>query len=174
MPVKESLLRTTRKKSARTSILNTVLHHSAKKDVPFITEDIIPAGTYQIIISDVIDTETEKGKAAVDLVYIFTSEDGFSAHAKERYVSNGYRWEQLIDHLFDVGLLTEDSTGAQLKGIEELVTVSYAREGALGTLQNRRPCSKKLPKPPAKVIDTEEDVDDDDPEFDDFLEEDED
>ena len=152
------------------SVLNTVIRRtSVQKDAPFITEDHIPAGKYRTEIVGVFEARTEKGKAAVDLVYSFTNEDGFGARAKERYVADGYRLEQLCDHWITSGLLEEDVTYSDLKGIVENVTVFYGRKGALGSLLDLRPCKiKSAMTVAADASDPYIDEDEED-DYDDFL-----
>lgn len=129
------------------SVLNTVIHRTtAQKDVPFVKEDVVPAGRYRAEIVGVFDARTEKGKEAIDVVYSLANADGFSVRAKERYVMGGYRLEQLCEHWLTSGLLTEGTTYGDILGIVESVTVSYARKDALGTLQDRRPWKEKTVK----------------------------
>lgn len=147
------------------SVLNKVIRRSAiTKDTPFVTEEVIPAGTYHTVVSAVMEAKTQKKKDAIDVVYTFSNDEGVAVIAKERFVLDGFRWEELVDHYFDCDLLTGDCVIADIKGIEEYVTVTYPRKGALGTLRNRQPCkNKSVSAPPAMA------VIDDDSEFDDFL-----
>ena len=168
MPVKETKLRTTPKKSEKNSVLDTTIHRSrVQKKVPFINEELIPAGKYTTKITAVMEAVTENAKPAVDLCYQFTNQKGEEVEAKERYVLGGYYFEKLGDALIDAGL-PDGATISEAVGITERVTVVYPRKGALGHIQQRSPYKNKNVTPPTSTDsedDEEEDViveDDDD------------
>lgn len=148
----------------QSSVLNAVIRRTTvQDDVLFVREEHIPPGKYRAEIVGVFEARTAKGKDAVDLVYSFTAEDGFCARAKERYVTDGFLLEQLCDHWITSGLIAEGVTYADIKGITESVTVSYARKGALGSLQDRRPFKAKTAKSSAgKISNPHVDDDEDD------------
>ena len=165
-------------------------NHRQQKNVPMLTADKVPAGTYRSVILAVKDAVSDEGKPMADVVYRLTSSSGKVVEAKIRYPITGYHIERLFDALIDAGL-PEGSPLKDAVGIEEDVTVVYPQEGALGKIKTRSPATKvvqatpqkSVPKKyPQRVIDEAdedefpEDVsgEDFDDEFDDFLEADED
>lgn len=175
-------------KVATTSVSTIQVHRKTKAvNIPMLTSDLVPRGTYRSKILSVEDAVCANGAPAADVVYRFVSDSGFSAEAKIRYPLEGYHIGQLFDALLDAGL-PEGSSIVDAVGIQEEVTVAYPYEGSLGKIQTRRPLStagysqgvnKKRPSlapvstravPPKN---SNHDDEDDEDEFDDFIEDDE-
>lgn len=165
--------KTTAKKAA--SVADIVVHRSKKKiNVPLLTEENVPAGTYQTVITAVRDAITEKGKPAADVTYCFTASDGYSTEATVRYPIGGYHLAVLMDDLLNAGL-AEGSSLTESVGIQQVVNVTYPYEGALGSIQYLNQCSEtnKRPRPPVKSMSVDKvvnvDDEDEDDDFDDYL-----
>ena len=160
--------------------------HQAKKKAPMLTTEIVPAGTYRSVVLAVEDAHSEEGKAMADVTYRFTDAVGEATEACIRYPVTGYHIQRLVDALIDAGL-PEGAPLTDAVGLEEEVTIVYPYEGALGKINRRQPATqavstaakKPVPKqaPPknrkalVEVDEDEEMLEDDDSEFDDFLEE---
>lgn len=157
---------------AQDSVLNTVIRRSAaQKSVPFIKEDRIPEGRYKTSVVGVYEAVNSKGNKAIDIVYDFVDDAGTRRQAKERLIIDSFTLETLIEHWLDVGQLDESSTYSDIMGIAETVKVVYKRPGALGTLQERKPCKGgKAPSDTAtKVVAGREKAPTADTEDDDYL-----
>ena len=175
----------TKNRPTKTNVMDRALKRSTvQTTVPFITQDTVPAGRYLARITAVSDSKTTAGKAAFDLTYELVDANGKAVVAKERHPADGYLFQKLVDHWIDCQLIPDGANPSDLVGIEEEAEVTYVYEGALGNLQNRRPCkhttsksapSKKSSAPPVNYADEgdlEEDMEEDlDDEFDDFLDE---
>lgn len=143
MPIMNTRKPNTNKKTATSSVLDRVLSHSqTNEEIPYIVEDVLPAGRYCIKIIAVHETKTEKGKVAVDVVYRVTDAKEKVVKVKERYAVESYSFEKFVDYLFDAGLLSGEPTIAQLVGICEEAEATYERKGKIGRFKNRRPCKQ--------------------------------
>lgn len=190
MPVYNTKKKTHTTKNTPTSVADIVVHRSqqTKKKVPMLTADVVPAGSYHSRIIAVEDACSDEGKQMADVTYRFTDAGGKSREARVRYPLAGYHIEKLIDALIDAGL-PEGAPLTDAVGIEEEVTVTFPHEGALGKIKHRKPTTRTVAptvkKPASKQVPTknrktlaedeedEEILEDDDSEFEDFLEEDE-
>lgn len=147
MPVLNTKNATSTKKSPG-SVADIIVrrNHSQQKNVPMLTADKVPAGTYRTVIVAVSDAQNAEGKPMADVIYRFTSVSGKAVEAKVRYPIEGYHIERLFDALIDAGL-PEGSPLTDAVGIEEEdVRVVYLHKGALGTIKSRRPASNPTPQ----------------------------
>jgi hypothetical protein len=171
--------------SAQESVLNTRIRRSAvQNDVSFISEQRIPAGTYNTTVVGVFEAVNNKGNKAIDIVYDFVDDAGTRRQAKERLNLGSFTLESLIDHWLDVGQLDESSTYGDIMGIAETVDVVYKRPGGFGSLQGRKPRRGEVPskattkavasKETAAIVDYEEEDDFLSMEDDDYLAEEDD
>lgn len=182
MPISTDRLKHQAKKSTNNSVLSRKLVHSSNAaKVPFVKQSVIPAGTYTARITVVKEAQTTAGEDAIDIVYDLTNNKGKVVTVKERFPIDGYLLGKLIDHWYDNQLLPDDATYSDIVGIEETVDISFVNPSSLGSLQNRRPVNhankaaspNKTSLPPVKNVDegeSEEDMEEDWDEFDDFLE----
>lgn len=153
------------------SIDDIIITRKVKTErVPLLTSSNVPAGRYDSRVDSIATSKTDKGKPAVDVVYEFTDASGTRYKAKVRYELDSYFYEKFTNAMLDAGLPNGGSL-SQAIGITEKLEVTYAYEGALGKLVNRRPASAAKPantRSPAASID---DDDDEDTDFDDFVDE---
>lgn len=169
-------LHTNKKRTAtKVSVLNRPLTRSkVQKEVPYLKEKIIPAGSYTATIVSVSEAITNGGDEAIDVVYKLCDPNGRIFEAKERLIWDSRPYNLLVDHLYDEGLLVGDSEVGDMVGICEEVTVAYPYKGSFGTFQNRQPCQQK-PVAPHKVVKQDllaEDPDEDEEDDDDLLDDD--
>lgn len=144
MSLKDSLSRSNHRRQNTTSATDTVIRRkNVQKSVPFLKEDVVPAGKYVSEIIAVYDAVTDKSKDAVDIHYTFTDCEGNVVVAKERYVIDGYYFELLGEALLDAGL-PNGAKISQAVSITEDVVVTYPRPGAIGRIQSRVPHRKKM------------------------------
>lgn len=166
MTLSNSKKRTTAKNSA--SVLTRPLTRSkVQKEVPYLKEKIVPAGSYTANIVSVSEAITQGGNEAIDIVYQLCNPDGRTFEAKERLVFDSYPYSILVNHFFEAGLLNDDATLADIVGICEEVTVVYPYKGSFGSFQNRQPCQQKsvahhkAAKQSILAVDADEEDDDD-------------
>lgn len=139
MPAKKTMLKSPHKKSSNASILNTRIYRSkTQKNIPFITEKLLPAGKYIAKVIAVHEAISNSGDEAIDLCYEFTDSNDVVVEAKERCVIGSYHYERLGEALLDAGL-PEGATLADAVGLCEDVYISFPRKGALGIIQQRSP-----------------------------------
>ncbi len=139
-----SLLNNKKRAATKVSVLNRPLTRSkVQKEVPYLKEKYVPAGSYTVTIVSVAEAITYGGDEAIDVVYQLCNPDGRTFEAKERLIWDSRPYNQLVDHLFDEGLLVGDSEVGDMVGICEEVTVWYPYKGAYGIFKNRQPCQLK-------------------------------
>ena len=150
-------------------------------NIPLLTAELVPAGSYHSCICSVEDAVCANGAPAADVVYHFTSSDGASTDVKVRYPLDGYHMEKLCEALLDAGL-PDGSALTDAVGFEEVVEIVYPYEGALGKIKSRRPADSSgtsMSKPCRTVSNTRPrheyavEADEDD-EFEDFADGDDD
>lgn len=184
---------TTKKASAKKSnnsatqiVARRSQQNQQKKQIPMLTADKVPAGTYHSTVAAMADSVCSNGDAAIDVVYQLTDSAGKAVQARVRYPVDGYHFNRFVDAMLDAGL-EEGAALSDAVGLEEEVTIAYPFTGALGKIQTRSPVGtsvkfapkKSAPRKPVPAVldEPEEDdadeaeVADDDTEFDDFLEE---
>lgn len=175
MSIRDSISRTNSRKTSKVPATDTIVRRKpAKKNVPFLSESVVPAGRYVSEIVAVYEAVTDKGKAAVDVHYSFTDAHGNVVEAKERFAIDGFYFEQLCEALLDAGL-SDGAKISQAVGITESVDVTYPRPGAIGRIKTRTPYAKSVSNKSRMAAsaavdydDSTEDVVEDDDEFDDF------
>lgn len=156
------------------------------KQIPMLTAEKVPAGTYHSTVAAMADSLCSNGDAAIDVIYDLTSNDGKTVQARVRYPVDGYHFNRFVDAMLDAGLEDGAALGDAV-GLEEELTIVYPYAGALGKIQTRAPAGASVKpasqKPassktvPAVLNEPDEDDTDeaenaeDDSEFDDFLEE---
>lgn len=157
-----------------------VRRRRSNRSAPMLTADVVPAGEYRSKIISITGSFCSDGTPAVDVIYCFADGSGRSAEAKIRYPLSGVHLERLFDALLDAGL-PEGAPLTDAVGIVEEVVVAYPYDGALGKIKMRRPAAsptssaapKKMSSKITRTVSIEEaDKDDDDSEFEDFLEDD--
>ena len=190
MPVYNSKKNTNKKSnvSATQIAARRSQQNQQKKQIPMLTADKVPAGTYHSTVAAMADAVCSNGDAAIDVVYQLTDSAGKTVQARVRYPVEGYHFNRFVDAMLDAGL-EEGAALSDAVGLEEEVTIAYPFTGALGKIQTRAPAGasvKPVPKKtasrkPVPAVLDEPDVDDadeaedaeDDSEFDDFLEDEE-
>ena len=164
-----SLLNSKKRAATKASVLNRPLTRSkVQKEVPYLKEKYVPAGSYTATIVSVAEAITYGGVEAIDVVYQLCNPDGCTFEAKERLIWDSRPYNQLIDHLFDEGLLVGDAEVGDMVGICEEVTVWYPYKGAYGIFKNRQPCQQK-PVAPRKTVKQDLLAENPDEEEDDYL-----
>ena len=165
------------------SVSDLIVRRSKRKAkaAPMLTEDLVPACKYHSKIIAVTDAKSDEGKLMADVTYRFTDARGKEVDVRIRYPATGYHIDRLYDAMIDAGL-PEETPLTEAVGIEERVEVTYPYEGALGKIKDRRPAATTAPAPKPKKraaliedeveIESDEVSEDEDDEFDDFLEDD--
>lgn len=189
MPVYNTKKNSPTTKNTPTAVADIVVRRSqqTKKKVPMLTADVVPAGAYHSRIIAVDDARSDEGKLMADVTYRLTNADGKSADARIRYPVPGFHLDRLIDALIDAGL-PEGASLTDAVDLEEEVSITFAHDGALGKIKSRRPANQAAPtvvkKPVTKqapsknrklAVEDDEDeeiIEDDDSEFEDYLDSD--
>lgn len=162
-------------KKTATSKKRTLTRSKAKRQIPYLREESVPAGSYVATIVSVTETKTATtGNDAIEIVYELCDPNGRIVQVKEKLVINSYYYRELIDHLFDIDLLQDGADLDDMVGIREEVTVEYSDESGFGRFTSRQPCQQKvsIPHKTKKQVLLSADSDDDDDE-EDFLEDEE-
>lgn len=137
MPLVKNNLKSTKPapKCSSSYAMNTPVSNIISGDYDFPYADTISAGNYTATITDIVDSETKKGKQAIDILYDLEDSDGNVYNMLERYPIKSTRIIALTKKLKAEGFV-KNSLAEAVGAVEDIV-ITYADDDAIGEITSR-------------------------------------